>query len=383
MDSEHTGTRRKPLTSVAQFRGLVEYAPDAIVISDPDGRILLTNAQTEALFGYQREELYGQPVEILIPDRFRSRHSGLREGYTAAARTRPMGAGVDLYARRKDGSEFPVQISLSPIWFEDGLSIFSAIRDITLQHEAEQSIRNLNARLARQNAELQAVNQELEAFSYSVSHDLRAPLRAIDGFSGILLNEHGDSLDVNAHTLLQRVRRAAQHMGGLIDDLLRLSRVTRTDLQIQDVDLSTLATEVAEAQRLEAPERAVTFSCAPGLVVRGDAKLLRIALENLLGNAWKFTGARSDARIEFGRREENGVSVYFVTDNGAGFDMAYADKLFGAFQRLHDSHEFPGSGIGLATVQRIIHKHGGRIWADAAVDQGASFHFTLQSEDTG
>ena len=332
------------------------------------------------MFGYRRAELYGQTVEILVPERYHPRHADLRQGYTEEPRTRPMGAGLELYARRKDGSEFPVLISLSPIRTADGLSIFSAIRDISQQREAEQSIRDLNALLARQNAELQAVNQEMEAFSYSVSHDLRAPLRAMDGFSRILLDEYRDKLEPSGRELLQRVRRAAQNMGLLIDDLLKLARVTRTELQIQDVDLSALTVEAADAQRQQAPEREVVFSCAPGLAARGDAKLLRIALDNLLGNAWKFSGDRSPARIEFSMREEAGETVFSVTDNGAGFDMAYADKLFGAFQRLHDNQEFPGTGIGLATVQRIIHKHGGRIWAHSAPDQGASFHFTLPGE---
>jgi light-regulated signal transduction histidine kinase (bacteriophytochrome) len=207
-------------------------------------------------------------------------------------------------------------------------------------------------------------------------------LRAIDGFSRILLQDHADKLDGNAGNLLQRVRRAAQHMGTLIDDLLKLSRVARTDLQFDALDLAQLAGEAMEALRQQAPERTVCFICAKQLVVRGDARLLRIALDNLLGNAWKFSGQRDDACVEFGMRVENGENIYFVADNGAGFDMAYADKLFGAFQRLHDTNEFPGTGIGLATTQRIIHKHGGRIWAEAGVNAGARFMFTLPDQET-
>lgn len=377
MERNQYAAPQKSQPSELFLRALVESAPDGIVISDPEGRIVLVNAQTETLFGYRRGELEGLPVETLVPERFRTRHPGLRQGFTAAPQVRPMGAGLELYGQRKDGSEFPVQMSLSPIQTEDGLSIFSAIRDITQQREAEHRIRELNHRLSGQNAELQGVNQELEAFSYSVSHDLRAPLRAIDGFCQILLLDHAESLDPAGRNLLERVRRASQHMGRLIDDMLKLARVTRADLQLQDVDLSELAIEVADMQRQQAPDRQVSFRCAPGLMVRGDAKLLRIAFDNLLGNAWKFTGERNEAQIEFGMRDENGENIYYVTDNGAGFDMAYADKLFGAFQRLHDTQEFPGTGIGLATVQRIIHKHGGRIWAQAAVDAGASFFFTL------
>jgi PAS domain S-box-containing protein len=389
MESDHTTHSPKLHINASYFRALVESAPDAIVITDTEGRIVLVNAQTEVMFGYRREDLEGKLVEVLVPQRYRSRHPDLRLGFTAAPLTRPMGAGVELFAQRKNGSEFPVLISLSPIRSEEGLSIFSAIRDITQQRKAEHSIRELNALLARQNKELKAVNQELEAFSYSVSHDLRAPLRAIDGFSRILLQEQAENMDEVGRDQLDRVRHATQHMGRLIDDLLKLARVARSELQMQEVDLSALANEVFDTQLQMAqqmtPERKLVFTCAPGLKVRGDAKLLRIALDNLIGNAMKFTGTRAEARIEFGMREEatgpdlapDSGPVFFISDNGVGFNMEYADKLFGAFQRLHDTNEFPGTGIGLATVQRIIHKHGGRIWAQAAVDAGACFYFTL------
>jgi PAS domain S-box-containing protein len=369
--------------SEARFRGLVESAPDGIVVVDTRGHVVLVNAQTEAMFGYVREELVGQPVEVLVPDRFRHEHAGLRHDYTVAPRTRPMGAGLQLYGRRKDGSEFPVSISLSPIQTGPEPLIISDIRDITAQREAEHRIRELNDSLAQRNAELNVINQELEAFSYSVSHDLRAPLRAIDGFSRILIDEHAGQLDDTGKDRLERVRRAAQHMGALIDDLLKLSRVTRSEIQFQQVDLSALAAEVAEELRRQEPERRVQCAIVPGLVTLGDKRMLRIALDNLLGNAWKFTGRQKEAHIEFGVNVQEGRPVYHVRDNGAGFDMAYANKLFGAFQRLHDASEFPGTGIGLATVQRIIHKHGGQIWAEAAVDQGSTFFFTLpQRGDT-
>jgi len=225
--------------------------------------------------------------------------------------------------------------------------------------------------------QLEAANRELEAFSYSVSHDLRAPLRGIDGFSQALLEDYADTLDDQGRDYLRRVRSATQRMAGLIDDLLNLSRITRGELRREAVDLSAQARSVAEQLRQAQPERQVEFHIADGLTAEGDPRLLRIALENLLGNAWKFTGKTDPAVIEFGLRRERGEAIYFVRDNGAGFDMAYAGKLFGAFQRLHDVREFEGTGIGLATVQRIIRRHGGRVWAEGESGHGATFHFTL------
>lgn len=226
-------------------------------------------------------------------------------------------------------------------------------------------------------AELERTNKELEAFSYSVSHDLRAPLRSIDGFSHALLDDYADKIDDTGKDYLRRVRSACQRMGQLIDDLLSLSRVIRQEVKFETVDLTSLARSVAEQLARANPERRVTFVAADGVRVRGDAGLLRIVLENLIGNAWKFTQKREDARIEFGTMEKDRLPTIFIKDNGAGFDMAYVDKLFGAFQRLHEVKDFPGTGIGLATVQRIIHRHGGRISAEGAVGKGAAFYIVL------
>ncbi|TAM45675.1 MAG: hypothetical protein EPN55_07660 [Gammaproteobacteria bacterium] len=232
------------------------------------------------------------------------------------------------------------------------------------------------------NQQLKAANQELEAFSYSVSHDLRAPLRAIDGFSQALLEDYADKLDDAGKNYLQRVRAGATRMGELIDDMLQLSRVTRAEMRRETVDLSALAESVvADLRRIE-PQRQVEVAIQSGLQAEGDAKLLRIALVNLLSNAWKFTGRQPAARIELGVRDTGSERAFYVRDNGVGFDMAYADKLFGAFQRLHAMSEFPGTGIGLATVQRIINRHGGRVWAEAAVNQGATFFFALPANRT-
>ena len=231
--------------------------------------------------------------------------------------------------------------------------------------------------LREAHVELEAVNKELEAFSYSVSHDLRAPLRGMDGFSHALLEDYGDKLDTEGRDYLQRVRAGSQRMAQLIDDLLKLSRINRGEFERREVDLSQLAQAVAAELRQTAPERQVTFDIAPGVTAEGGAPMIRIALENLLGNAWKFTAKHYHATIEFGVADQDGKAAYFVRDDGAGFDMAYADKLFQPFQRLHSGAEFGGTGIGLATVARVVHRHGGRVWAESGVEQGTTVYFTL------
>ena len=238
----------------------------------------------------------------------------------------------------------------------------------------------LEQRVRERTAELQATNRELEAFAYSVSHDLRAPLRAIDGFSQAILEDLGSRIDEEGKSHLQRVRAASQRMGRLIDDMLKLSRLTRGEMRRAHVDLSAVAEAIAADLRKSEPGREVEFVISPGLVVYADPNLLRIALENLLGNAWKFTSRHPRGRIEVGVGDREGQRAYFVRDDGAGFDMAYAGKLFGAFQRLHPTTDFEGTGVGLATVQRIIHRHGGQVWAEGAVEKGATFFFTLPVE---
>jgi two-component system sensor histidine kinase/response regulator len=250
-------------------------------------------------------------------------------------------------------------------------------RQAELLARSEQAARELAETRAELVRDLEHKNRELESFSYAVSHDLRAPLRRIDSFSRAVLESQGGRLDEAGQRFLARVREASQQMSQLIDDVLYLSRVTRAELRDQEVDLSSLAAlALARLQEAEST-RQVEIKIRPAVVVMGDGQLLRIALENLLENAWKFTAKEPSARIEFGVTQVAGEPTYFVRDNGAGFDMTYADRLFGPFQRLHPQTEFPGSGIGLATVQRIIHRHGGRVWAEGLVGQGATFQFTL------
>jgi two-component system sensor histidine kinase/response regulator len=254
--------------------------------------------------------------------------------------------------------------------------------EIAERKQAEEKIRLLNRELEQRiidrTFQLDATNKELASFAYSVSHDLRAPLRGIDGWSLALLEDYGDSIDDHARKYLDRIRTEAQLMGRLIDDMLNLSRVTSAELQLMPVDLTAMTHSIATRLQERRPDSRIEFIIQPALRADADNHLIDIALTNLFDNAVKFTGKRSHARIEFGEAEVDGGKAFFVRDNGAGFDMAYADKLFGTFQRLHKLSEFPGTGIGLATVQRIIHRHGGRIWAEAKIDEGATFYFTLK-----
>ena len=258
------------------------------------------------------------------------------------------------------------------------------LTEIQRQHrELEEARTMLEQRVEERTRELAAANKELEAFSYSVSHDLRAPLRAIDGFSKALIADYADKpLDQRGRHFLERVRAGTQKMSGLIDDMLHLARVTRSDLQRKDVDVTAIAKDVSAELSRRNPDRGVQACVQEGLRAFADAHLLTIVFENLIGNAWKFTAQKNDARIEVGQQNDGDHSVFFVRDNGAGFDMAYADKLFGAFQRLHDDSQFEGTGIGLATVQRIIHRHAGHIWAEAEEHKGAVFYFTLGGKES-
>ncbi|HWA49065.1 MAG TPA: PAS domain S-box protein [Dongiaceae bacterium] len=360
----------------ARMRDLLESAPDGVIIVNADGHIQLVNAQVERLFGYPRHELIGRSIDMLVPHELCNTQQDHRAGYLGAARTRQMGPGLDLCGVRRDGSEFPISVSLSPTATGAETTIFCDIRDMTAQRMTEQKIQDLNRRLLRDNMELESLNRELEAFSYSVSHDLRAPLRAIEGFSQALLEDAGDRLDHDSRSHLDRVRSAARRMEVLIADLLKLASVSRLDLNKDFVDLTALAREIVRDLAVSDPGRSTEIDVAPGLRASADPRLLRIALENLLSNAWKFTAKSAPATISVGQVMTGAGPAFFIRDNGVGFDMAQSARLFRPFQRLHDG-QFPGTGIGLATTQRVIRRHGGEIWAKSQRGDGATFFFTL------
>jgi signal transduction histidine kinase len=340
---------------------------------------LLTHEAAVVLLDVKMPDMDGFETATLIRQRDKSRHTPIifltaaDKSHTEAVRGYAVGA-VD-YLVKPVVPEF-VRSKVA-VFVELARKSEQLRRQARLLQESEQEARGLADARAELVRDLEHKNRELESFSYAVSHDLRAPLRRLDSFSRAVQESQGERLDPDGRRFLDRVREASQQMSRLIDDVLYLSRVTRTELREHEVDLSGLASLLLERMREAEPGRAVEARVRPGVTVTGDGQLLRIALENLLENAWKFTGREPAARIEFGMTNVAGEPSYFVRDNGAGFDMAYADRLFGPFQRLHLASEFPGTGIGLATVQRIIHRHGGRVWAEGTPGQGATFHFTL------
>lgn len=352
---------------------VVEAAPNAMVMVNEQGDIVLLNAQAEQLFGYSREELFGTHIDRLIPDRFRDAHPGHRENFFARPSARAMGAGRDLFGLRKDGAEVPIEIGLNPITTAEGRFVLAAIIDITERRRAEE-LRILNAGIQQHNEQLAALNAELESFSYSVSHDLRAPVRAISGYAQAIAEDYGDRLDAEGNRLLGVVRDEASRMGDLIDDLLDFSRLGREPLEEGEVDMNVLARDVV--RKLD-PDGLTAVDVGDLPAVRGDVAMLRLVWENLVSNALKYSAKESAPAIRISGEAANGEAVFEVADNGVGFDMRYADKLFGVFQRLHHADEFPGTGVGLATVNRIVMRHDGRAWGEGAVGEGARFYFAL------
>ena len=376
----HARTRAATLAAAhtAEIRDLYDHAPCGYHSVDDRGIIVRINETELAWLGYSRDEVVGK---FTLADLITPASMKLMADNFVLLKDRGWTKNLEFEMRRKDGSTFYSLLSATAIKNADGKFVRSrsTMFDITDHKRAEAEIHRLNTDLRRRAVELDAVNHELEAFSYSVSHDLRAPLRSLHGFSTALLEDYADIVDEQGKDYLHRIRNAAQRMAILIDDLLNLSRITRAELNRKTVDLSELARAVVDELVAGQPERTVRVEIQPELTVEADPHLLRAALANLIGNAWKFTAKQPDATIMVGAHDNSDERVFFVRDNGAGFDMTYAHKLFGAFQRLHHVDEFEGTGIGLATVQRIIHRHGGRIWAESEVNKGATFYFTLNA----
>jgi len=353
------------------FRAVAETATEAIVSADKRGHITYFNPGAERIFGYAARDVIGSPLTLLMPQRFHEAHRQGLSRFLSTGQARVIGRTVELVGQRKEGTEFPLELSLAS-WKAGGETYFTGIlRDITERKRLEQEVQ-------QRSAAFEAANKELEAFSYSVSHDLRAPLRAIDGFSRILLEDHIAHLPADAQRYLHAVRNNSQQMGRLIDDLLTFARLSRQPLSKQLVRPADLVQQCVEELRAEQQGRRVEMAIGDLPACQADPALLKQVWLNLISNALKYTRKQEMAVIAVGCQEQDSATAYFVRDNGVGFDMRYADKLFGVFQRLHRAEEYAGTGVGLAIVQRIIHRHGGRVWAEAAVNHGATFYFTLQ-----
>ena len=357
--------------SEERFRAVAETATDAIVAADKRGHITYFNPGAERIFGYAARDVIGRPLTLLMPQRFHDAHRQGLARFLTTGEACVVGRTVELVGQRKEGTEFALELSLAS-WKARGDTFFTGIlRDITERKRAEQEIQ-------QHSIALEAANKELDAFSYSIAHDLRAPLRAIDGFSRILLEEHAPTLPTEAQHYLNVVRRNSQRMGLLIDDLLAFSHLSRQPLNRQLVRPADLVRQCVDELRSEQQGRRVEIAIGDLPACQADPALLKQVWMNLMSNALKYTRKQEVAAIEVGSREQAGACVYFVKDNGVGFDMQYADKLFGVFQHLHRPEDYEGTGVGLAIVQRIIHRHGGRVWAEAAVNQGAAFYFTFE-----
>ncbi|HEX7964151.1 MAG TPA: ATP-binding protein [Gammaproteobacteria bacterium] len=383
--TEREGAEQALRNSEKRYRALVSTLSTVVWVANRDWEFEGEQASWEAYTGQSGNEYRGKGWrKAFHPDDL----PALERSIAHAIRTRET-FEAEFRLWQASSAQYRI-VSLRPVAVFDAGGAFrewiGTLTDIDDRRRAEDEVRRLNveleARVEERTRKLQEANGELEAFSYSVSHDLRAPLRAIDGFSQTLLLEYGEKVEEKMRGYLMRIKAGAVRMGQLIEDLLSLSRISRLELRRQEVDVSAIAHGVLEDLQQREPERKVQYSVWDGVTVDADPRLVRVALENLLGNAWKFTSKVLEAKIEFGMMQEGARQVMFVRDNGAGFDMAYSDKLFGAFQRLHGVHEFPGTGIGLATVQRIVLRHGGRIWCQAKPDKGATFFFTV-NEDRG
>jgi PAS domain S-box-containing protein len=371
--------------SEAKFQKIFQASPVAISLTHLDGRYIDVNEAFLRTFGWTRPTIIGRTsLEIgLWPS------TALREQWKLDLLTRKSSRDYETEILDSSGQHHSVLVSSETIWLDGEDCILALIFDISERKQAEEEIRHLNAeledRVRRRTAELTSANKELESFAYSISHDLRAPLRGIDGFSRLLQEDYGDRLDAQGQDYLSRVRRAAQRLGTLINHMLELSLLTRKEMRSETLNLTQIGREIIDDLRRSDPERTVEVVVGADCAIRGDPQMLRVLLENLLHNAWKYTNKVAAARIEFGGESAAAVNhacQFFVRDNGVGFDMAYADRLFSPFQRLHTSEQFDGTGIGLASAGRVVQRHGGRIWAESVVGQGTTFRFALPDTTT-
>jgi len=363
-----SGIRQQQLNE-EKFRALLDAAPDATVIVDESGLIKMINHQTENLFGYRRNELIGKPVEVLMPASLKGAHEMHRNNYMKAARVRSMGEGLELNAVKKNGLSFPVEISLSPIRTQEGMMVSASVRDITSRKTLE--------------TELKKTNAELEAFTYSVSHDLRAPLRGIIGFTTILEEDYASKLDDEARRITGIIKENTEKMGHLIDDLLAFSRMGKQELMKTELLSDKMVNEIIgelTAQNSSRTAGQISWNIGPLPPVFADKNTLRQVWINLLSNAIKYSSTRPQAIIAIDTYRENNFIVFRIKDNGVGFDAQYSSKLFKVFQRLHGPEEFEGTGVGLALVEKVISRHGGRVWAEGRVDEGATFYFSLPDQ---
>jgi PAS domain S-box-containing protein len=384
------------MESEARARQIVDTALDSVVTMDAAGKITGWNLRAESMFGWTREEAIGRDLaETIIPPSYREAHRRGLQRFIATGHGNILGTRIELEALYRSGRVFPVELAITPLQ-RGGEWTFSAfVRDITRRKQAEQALRageekirlanvQLEERVRERTVQLETANKELESFSYSVSHDLRAPLRHVQGYVEMLNAAARDQLTDKARRYLKVISDASGEMGQLIDDLLAFSRMARAEIREAPVDVAALAREIVAKLEMEARGRAIEWRIGSVPPMLGDAAMVRQVLANLLGNAAKYTRGRDPAVIELGfEGEDEGRGVVFVRDNGAGFDMQYVHKLFGVFQRLHRSEDFEGTGIGLASVRRIVARHGGRVWAEGELGKGATFRFTLRLAEVG
>jgi PAS domain S-box-containing protein len=363
-------------------RLIMNAAQDAIVCIDSSSLVTVWTPQAEKTFGWTEQEVIGKNIsDIIIPPQYRESHTNGMANYLHTGEGPVLNKLIEITAINKAGTTFPVELSIVPFYQNSKTFFCGFIRDITQRKKAQEEIQqltdSLEQKVIERTAQLEASNKELDSFSYSVSHDLRAPLRAIDGYARILQEEYGDKLDREGRRLTKVITNNAQKMGQLIDDLLAFSRLGKQHIVKVDIDMNTLVHSIVDKLISEENKKSIEFDIKPLLNAGGDSSMVRQVMINLISNAVKYSGKKEKPVIEIGSYKENGSINYYVKDNGAGFDARYTDKLFNVFQRLHGANEFEGTGVGLAIVHRIITRHGGKVWAEGKVNEGAVFYFSL------